>query len=149
MPALIVAKFLSNNERMRPGVVGSGKNRSRFVWIPAAVVNVEIKSASFSQNPCWGFVEYAGSQRIETLDMAPGCLLQRDSDEADSRIDFVRETAADLLVNTDDNAMMYHSLFRNSWSGRHPESFFIDVPRALVQNDQCRARGFSCVRQRL
>jgi hypothetical protein len=38
--------------------------------------------------------------------MAPGCLLQRNSHEAYSRIDSVREITADLLVNTEDDAMI-------------------------------------------
>ena len=71
--------------------------------------------------------------------MAPGGVLQRDAREIYDRIDAVGEAAADLLVNTEDNAMtgprisrtphvnmksLYHSLLRNSRSGRHSESFF-------------------------
>jgi hypothetical protein len=41
---------------------------------------------------------------LKTLGMAPGGVLQRDARRF-SRIDFVREAAADLLVNTEDNAM--------------------------------------------
>jgi hypothetical protein len=38
--------------------------------------------------------------------MAPGRLRQRDGYEIYDRIDLVGEGAADLLVNTEDNAMM-------------------------------------------
>ena len=37
--------------------------------------------------------------------MTPGGVLQRDAREIYDRIDAVREAAADLLVNTEDNAM--------------------------------------------
>jgi hypothetical protein len=37
--------------------------------------------------------------------MAPGGVLQRDAREIYNRIDAVGEAAADLLVNTEDNAM--------------------------------------------
>jgi hypothetical protein len=37
--------------------------------------------------------------------MAPGGVLQRDAREIYDRIDAVGEAAADLLVNTEDNAM--------------------------------------------
>ena len=100
MPAAILRKFLGKNNSVRRGVIGRGKNRSGLVRIPAAVVNVEIKPASFSQK-----VEYGGSRRGETLDMAPGCVLQRDAREIYDRIDLVGEAATDLLVNTEDNAM--------------------------------------------
>jgi hypothetical protein len=49
MPAAILRDFPGNNESTRYGVVGTGKNRSRFVRVPAAVVNVKIKPVSFSQ----------------------------------------------------------------------------------------------------
>ena len=106
MPAAILRELPGNNESMRHGVVGTGKNQSRFVRVPAAVVNVEIKPVSFSQNLCLRFVEYTGSRRRETFDMAPGCMLQWDAREIDDRIDSVAEVATDLLVNTEDNAMI-------------------------------------------
>ena len=62
--------------------------------------------------------------------MARGGVLQRDAREIYNRIDAVGEAAADLLVNTEDSAphvnmkSLYHSLLRNSRSGRHSESFF-------------------------
>src|SRR3954466_13240302 len=105
MPALILREFLGKYQSMRPGAVRSGKNRPRFVRIPVAIINVEIEPASFSQNACLGFVEYAGSGPRETLDMVPGCLLQRAGHEVYNRIDSVRKAATDLLVNTEDNAM--------------------------------------------
>jgi len=52
VPAAVLREFLGNNNGMRCGVIGRRKNRSRFVRIPAAVVNVEIKPASFSRNLC-------------------------------------------------------------------------------------------------
>ena len=52
VPAAILREFLGNNNGMRRGVIGRRKNRSRFVGIPAAVVNVEIKLASLSRNFC-------------------------------------------------------------------------------------------------
>ena len=105
MPAAILRDFPGNNESMRYGVVGTGKNRSRFVRVPAAVVNVKIKPVSFSQNLCLRFVEYIGPRRRETFDMAPGWMLQWDAREIDDGIDSVREAATDLLVNTEDNVM--------------------------------------------
>ena len=105
MPALVLAKFLGNHESMRPGVVAGGKNRPCFVRIAAVIFNVEIKPASFSRNACEGFAEYAGSQRSETLDIAPGCVLQGDGHEVQGRIDAVGELATDLLVNAEDDAM--------------------------------------------
>ena len=105
VPAAILREFLGNNNGMRHGVIGRRKNRSRFVRIPAAVVNVEIKPASFSRNLCLRYVEYSGSRGRETLGMTPGGVLQRDAREIYARIDAVGEAAADLLVNTEDNAM--------------------------------------------
>jgi PAS domain S-box-containing protein len=52
VPDAILREFLGNNNGMRRGVIGRRKNRSRFVRIPAAVVNVEIKPASFTRNLC-------------------------------------------------------------------------------------------------
>ena len=104
MPAVVLRKFLGENKRMRHGVVSRGKDGSRFVRIPAAVDNVEIKPASCSQPLCSGFVECMSSRR-ETLDMAPGRVLQRDAHKIYDRLYFVGEVAADLLVNTEDNAM--------------------------------------------
>ena len=48
----IIDETDEDNNGMRRGVFGRRKNRSRFVRIPAAVVNVEIKPASFSRNLC-------------------------------------------------------------------------------------------------
>jgi hypothetical protein len=104
MPALIWRKFLGENESMRHRVVSRAKNGSRFVRIPAAVHNVEIKPASFSQNLCSGLVECIHSRK-QTLGMALGCQLQWYGHEIHKRIDSVREVATDLLVNTEDNAM--------------------------------------------
>jgi hypothetical protein len=56
MPALILRKLLGKNESMRRGVTGSGKNTSRLVRIPPAIVDVKIEPPSFSQNPGLGFV---------------------------------------------------------------------------------------------
>src|SRR6202011_5760121 len=87
VPAAILREFLGNNNGMRRGVIGRRKNRSGFVRIPAAVVNVEIKPASFSRNLCLRYVEYSGSRRRETLGMTPGGVLQRDAREIYDRID--------------------------------------------------------------
>ena len=53
-PAPIFRKFPGKNESMRRGVVASGKNRSDFVRIAAAIVDVEIEPASFNQNAAPG-----------------------------------------------------------------------------------------------
>jgi DNA-binding CsgD family transcriptional regulator len=52
VPAAILRELLGNNNGMRRGVISRRKNRCRFVRIPVAVVNVEIKPASFSRNLC-------------------------------------------------------------------------------------------------
>ena len=92
MPAVVLRKFLGE----RHGVVSRGKDGSRFVRIPAAVDNMEIKPASLSKNLSSGFVEHMNSRRV-TLDMALGCMLQRNGHESYKRIDSVIEGAPDLL----------------------------------------------------
>ena len=84
MPAIVLRKFLGENESMRHGVAGPGKNRSRFVRIPAAVDNVEIKPASHRTSL--------------------GGLFQRDRHEITERIDFVREAASWIVETREDIA---------------------------------------------
>src|ERR1700722_2583564 len=74
VPALILRQFLGKNKSVRPGVVGRGKDRPRFVRITVAVVNVEIEPASFGQDPGLGFVKFIKPRR-EALNMTPGCVL--------------------------------------------------------------------------
>jgi hypothetical protein len=143
MPAVVRRQVLRNGERMRVSFVEGGKHRSGFVRVPAAVFSMEIKPAAFRWDFCSGLI-VGINPRIQTLDVVPGCQLQRDRHEIYERIDSVRKTAADLLVNTEDNAMvrcvdkprprisrtphvnkksLYYSLLRNSRSG-HSGSFF-------------------------
>ena len=105
MPAAVLCEFSRNHDSMRCGVFGGGKNRPGLVRVPAAVLDVEIKPVSFSQHLCLGFLKYIGSRRREALDLPPGCVLQRDVREIDHGIHPVGEVTADLLVNTEDNAM--------------------------------------------
>jgi hypothetical protein len=42
---------------VRDGILGSGKNSPGFVWIPAAVADMEIKAIPISQILRPGFVE--------------------------------------------------------------------------------------------
>jgi hypothetical protein len=74
VPALILRQFPGKNESMCPGAVGRGKDRSCFVRITVAVVDVEIEPASFGQAPGLGFVKIIKPQR-EALNMTPGCVL--------------------------------------------------------------------------
>jgi hypothetical protein len=134
MPAPVLRKFLGNDESMRHGVVRGEKNRSRFVWIPVAVFNVEIKSVLSSQNLCVGFVECITSRR-ETLGAAPCCLLQRNSHKVYKRIDSVREVATDLLVNTEDHAMIRRIDKPRSQNISNPaRQYEIVVPLAFPQH---------------
>jgi hypothetical protein len=68
------------------------------------------KTGFLQPKPLFKKVKYSGSRRRETLDMAPGGVLQRGAREIYDRIDAVGEAAADLLVNTEDedNAMTGH-----------------------------------------
>src|SRR6202047_2888470 len=104
VPALILCQFLGKDERMRPGVVGRRKNRSAFVRIPVAIVDVKIEPASLGQEPTLGLLEFI-KPRMEAPDMTPGCVLQRGGHEVCNRIDFVGEVPADLLMYTKENAM--------------------------------------------
>jgi hypothetical protein len=55
MPAAILREFVGKNQSVRCGVFGGGKNGSRFVRIPAAIVDVEIKPAPLCENLRSGF----------------------------------------------------------------------------------------------
>jgi hypothetical protein len=105
VPAAILRKFLGKNNRMRGGVVGTGKDRSRLVRVPAAVVNMEIKPDGFGQDLCLRYVEYTGSRR-ETLGMTLGCVLQWDAHQIHDGIESIGEASTDLLVNTKENIVI-------------------------------------------
>src|SRR3979409_2105444 len=77
MPPLILRQLVGNDESVRRGFAGVGKNRPGFVRIAVAVVDVEIEPASFSRDPGVGFVEYDCSRK-RTLEMTAGCVPQRD-----------------------------------------------------------------------
>src|ERR1700730_5935582 len=105
VPAGVLRKFPGDGERMRRGFIGGGKDRPRFVRIPVAIVNVEIKPPAFRCDHRSGLA-VGCDVRNQALDVVPGCPLQRAGDEIYKRIELVRKAATDLLVNNEDNAMI-------------------------------------------
>ena len=55
MPAVILREFPGKNQSVRCGVFAGRKNGSRFVRIPGAIADVEIKPAPLGQNLRSGF----------------------------------------------------------------------------------------------
>jgi hypothetical protein len=104
MPAIVLRKFLGENESMRHGVAGRGKNGSSFVRIPTAVDNVEIKPASHNHTLCSGSVECMNS-RSETLDTALGCWGHASGETAASWIAETREDMANRILKARDGGI--------------------------------------------
>src|SRR3979490_843771 len=80
-------------------------DRSGFVRIPRAIVDMEIIPAAISRKLGGGFVACTNC-RAQTLDVVLGCSPQRIRHEFDEGIDAHGKTPADLLMNTEDDVIV-------------------------------------------
>src|ERR1700736_6657196 len=78
---------------------------SCFVRIPRAIVDMEIKPAAISRKLGGGFMACTNC-RTRMLDVVLGCSPQRIRHQLDERIEPRGKTPADLLMNTEDDAIV-------------------------------------------